>query len=140
MLVVTNRQRIVNEIAESSSEIDLRMGSILFNDWNEHCFFVWHNKRYIKILFADIRFVEGCKNYVKLHIGTKVYMTHATLKAVVSILPADAFIQVHKSFIVNLLYIHSFDHRFIYLENNEIPIGETFKEDWAKCFTASRLR
>jgi two-component system LytT family response regulator len=51
---------------------------------------------------ADIDWVDGASNYVRLHIGGRGHLVRDTLKAIAAKLPPERFVRVHRSVIVNL--------------------------------------
>ena len=75
-----------------------------------------------KVAFTDIKYVEGMKDYVLLHLCSekRPLVTHITMKAVEELLPAGAFMRVHRSYIVALDKIDSVSG------TNDISIGDTF--------------
>ena len=75
-----------------------------------------------KVEFADIRYVEGMKDYVLLHLLSekRPIVTHITMKAVEELLPAATFMRVHRSYIVALDKIDSVTGTY------DISVGDTF--------------
>ena len=73
-----------------------------------------------KIYVSQILFVEGMKDYVKIHLDgeTRPLITHATMKAIEDLLPSMNFMRVQRSYIVALDKIRSVDR------NNCIRIGD----------------
>lgn len=90
------------------------------------------DRRYIRIKYEDIRFVEGLKNTVIFHLENNTIVSRSTLKAIFGLLPSTNFIQVNKSFIVNKDKISSFNNQDIFIEKQEISIGPKFREDVMK--------
>ena len=74
-----------------------------------------------KVALADIRYVEGMKDYVLLHLCSekRPLVTHITMKAVEELLPAGTFMRVHRSYIVALDKIASISGSY------DISIGDT---------------
>ena len=74
-----------------------------------------------KVAFSDIRYVEGMKDYVLLHLCSekRPLVTHITMKAVEDLLP-DSFMRVHRSYIVALDKIDSVGGSY------DISVGDTF--------------
>jgi DNA-binding LytR/AlgR family response regulator len=62
-----------------------------------------------KVELADILYVEGMKDYVLVHLASEKQplVTHSTMKNMEDQLPGDAFLRVHRSFIVSLEHIDS---------------------------------
>ncbi|WP_322933501.1 MULTISPECIES: LytR/AlgR family response regulator transcription factor [Bacteroides] len=91
-------------------------------------FFVKADRRYFKVNFADILFIEGLKDYVILQLDDQRIITRMTLKAVFDLLPENTFIRVNKSYIVNTRHIDSFDNNDIFIKSNEIAIGNSYRD------------
>jgi DNA-binding LytR/AlgR family response regulator len=54
------------------------------------------------------------------------------VKTIAAQLPPALFARVSKSYIVNTLHISSFDNELIYIQKNEIPLGQGFKDDFMR--------
>ena len=85
---------------------------------------------------ADIVYLESAGEYVRLHIeGSSTITTLFRLKNMETTLPADGFLRVHRSYIVNLKRIASYTKGRIFLDNGEyIPLGENYKERFFEHF------
>ena len=77
--------------------------------------FVKSERRYFKVNFEDILFIEGLKDYVILQLKDQRIITKMTLKAIHEQLPASLFFRINKSYIINTRHITSFD-------NNDVTI------------------
>ena len=85
----------------------------------------------IKINLSDVVFIEGLKDYVKIHVVSgKPVVTLNSLKNMAEKLPTDAFVRVHKSYIVSINKINSIVRSRIIIGDKWIPIGENFKESF----------
>lgn len=85
---------------------------------------------------ADIVYLESAGEYVRLHIeGSSTITTLFRLKNMETSLPADSFLRVHRSYIVNLKRIASYTKGRIFLDNGEyIPLGENYKDRFLEYF------
>jgi DNA-binding LytR/AlgR family response regulator len=90
----------------------------------------------IKLLINDILYVEGLADYLKIHqITGKTLLTRMTMKNILSKLPSNDFIRVHRSFIIPLSRIKSVRNKVIQLEQEkEIPIGVSYEEEFNNAF------
>lgn len=86
------------------------------------------DRRFVRIRFADILYVEGLKDYITLHTRERKIVTRMTMKGIEDLLPIDQFIRVNKSYIANLDCIDSFDGNDIIIGKQEIAIGPNYKE------------
>lgn len=93
-------------------------------------FFVKADGKLVKINYQDIKYIEGMKDYLKIHTTAGTIITHFTMKAMEEQLPASKFLRVHKSYIIALSAIKAIDGSIIYLDidKGEIPVGSSFKD------------
>ena len=90
------------------------------------------------VKIADIVYLESAGEYVRLHIeGSSTITTLFRLKNMETTLPANLFLRVHRSYIVNLKRISSYTKGRIFLDNGEyIPLGENYKDRFFEHFKA----
>ncbi|MFP4090567.1 MAG: LytR/AlgR family response regulator transcription factor [Cyclobacteriaceae bacterium] len=81
----------------------------------------------IKVRYNDIRYIEGLKDYVKIHTTGKTIISLMSMKSLTEELPEN-FVRVHRSFILNFEYISLVKKRRIHIGDIEIPIGEVYRE------------
>ena len=101
-------------------------------------FFIFSEYREIKIYFHEVLYVEGLKDYVKIYTTQqgRPYLSRLTLKAIEAKLPFDAFCRVHKSFIVALSQISSFQRTRLFIGQQEIPIGSSYLTEFERRYRA----
>ncbi len=102
--------------------------------------FIKADRRYHKIYFKDVWFVEGLKDYVIIHTKNQKLITAMNLKSMHLKLPPEDFMRVSKSYVVNLEYIDSFDNHTLYVNESEIPLGEVYKKDFFEKYSGGTLR
>lgn len=83
--------------------------------------------KWVKIEYEHILFVEGVKDYVKVHLSQKRLMVHATMKDLVDQLPAAQFLRIHRSYIVNWSHVREVVHHSFRINDHLIPIGKTYR-------------
>jgi DNA-binding LytR/AlgR family response regulator len=88
----------------------------------------------VRISLADILFVEGLKDYLKIHLASspKPILTKMSLKAMEEKLPAGKFMRVHKSFIVGIDKVTIIKRDFVCIGNQEIPVSDFYKENLSR--------
>ena len=96
--------------------------------------FVKSNYKVIRILLADISYIESANEYIKIFLDNQeVITTFMRLKNIEELLPAGDFMRVHKSFIINLNKILAVDRNRIFIDKKKhIPVGEQYKEIFNK--------
>lgn len=95
---------------------------------NYEFFFVKSDRKFHKVKFDDILFVEGLKDYVILQLEGQKIITRMNMKGIGDLLPSDVFMRVNKSYIINTSKIESFDNNDIFIKNFEIPIGNSYRD------------
>lgn len=93
-------------------------------------FFLNADYRQVKIIFDDINWMEGVRDYVKIHLksSSKPLLFRTSLKALEPELPPSKFIRIHKSYIVAIESISAIKKTSLFINDMELPIGETFRE------------
>lgn len=94
--------------------------------------FVKSDQKLIRINFSDIDYIEGMKDYVKIFTREKMIVTLHTMKYFESSLPAEQFIRIHKSYIVNASSIKSIAGNELELRQTRLPIGSSYKDQLMK--------
>ena len=97
----------------------------------DHSFFVHVEYTQVKIHTADINYIEGLKDYIKIHLSgnAKPVLTRMTMKAMEEKLPAGAFIRTHKSYLVAVKKITAVKRDLVCIGSIEIPVSEFYKEN-----------
>lgn len=81
----------------------------------------------INVNLNDILYVEGLKDYIKIHLTSKTILTLNSLKKLQEMLPESRFVRVHRSFIVSLPKIDSIQRSRIVIGKTFVPVGENYK-------------
>lgn len=84
----------------------------------------------VKIMLADIMWIEGLKDYIRiyLHHSNKPIVTRMNMKTMEDELPPDKFIRIHKSYIIAVRYISSIRKNSVFINETELPLGESYKD------------
>ena len=88
----------------------------------------------LKVVMDDIMWVEGLKDYIKIHLksSSKAVITRMTMKAIEDILPPARFIRIHKSYIAAMNFITSVRKTSVMIGAMELPVSETYQEGLIK--------
>lgn len=98
----------------------------------EHLF-IKSEYKIVRIKINDILYVEGMREYVRIHIeNAKPLMSLLSMKNIEQRLPADRFMRVHRSFIVNLEKITTIERSRIAFEKKLIPVSDQYKDMFQK--------
>ncbi|MGM5630572.1 LytTR family DNA-binding domain-containing protein [Apibacter raozihei] len=101
---------------------------------NEKYIFVKSERRYFKINFEEILFIEGLKDYVIIQTDKQRIITKMNLKNIHAYLPKNIFFRINKSYIINTHHIDSFDSNDVHIQSYEISIGNIYRNNFLDLF------
>jgi two-component system LytT family response regulator len=95
----------------------------------EHDFmFVRAEYENVKLNFADILFIEGLKDYVKIYTTDNKYtLTLISLIKLENLLSSKGFARIHRSYIINIKHVKSIQKNKVLIAEKRIPISESYK-------------
>ena len=97
--------------------------------WPEY-FFVHAEYGLVKIVFFEIRMIEGLKDYLKIHLGeSKPLVIRMSMKSIEEKLPPGKFFRIHKSYIIAISQITTIRRNSVFLGELELPLSDLYKED-----------
>lgn len=91
--------------------------------------FVRHHDRIVKIIIADILYIEADRNYCRIHSKGKIFLLVATLKDIEKKLPKEYFIRVHRSYIINLSQIDEVAGKHLIISRKAIPLSKSLRSN-----------
>lgn len=92
--------------------------------------FVKDNNKLTKVLFDDIYYVEGMKDYIKIVCKDKSIITYMRMKVMEDVLPPDQFMRIHKSYIIRLQAIKSIMGNTVEVINGQtVIISKASRQD-----------
>jgi two-component system, LytTR family, response regulator LytT len=90
---------------------------------------------YVKLKFSDIQWLQAEGNYVEIHTTQKKHLIRTTLKDFFEKIPKSIFLQIHKSYVVNLKSITSVDNNFVHIAQNALPLSRVFRKPFIDQFS-----
>jgi DNA-binding LytR/AlgR family response regulator len=90
--------------------------------------FVRSDYKMKKIDIDDILFVESMKDYLIIHTKDQKTMTLMSFRQIESMLPAETFIRIHKSYLISMKHLESYDKNIVTVNGKNLQIGETYKQ------------
>ncbi len=121
-------RRAVEKAQSYKTVLDVESKKSVIERVENNYIFVKSDRRFHKVLFDNILFIEGLKDYIIIQLHDQRIVTKMTLKAVYELLPGQVFMRVNRSYIVNTDRIDSFDNNDIYIEKYEIAIGNSYRD------------
>ncbi|GAB3513036.1 LytR/AlgR family response regulator transcription factor [Emticicia fontis] len=85
-------------------------------------------KKKVKILFADILYIESQKEYIKIVTTKNTFLSKMSTHEIEALLPPTLFRRIHRSFIVSINKIDSYTAEMVELNGLSIPIGRGYRE------------
>jgi DNA-binding LytR/AlgR family response regulator len=91
--------------------------------------FVRHNEVMVKIIIADILYLEADRNYCNVYTKHSVYLLVNTLKNMEDKLPTEQFQRIHRSFIVNIKHVDEVAQNHLTVQNKILPLSKELRKD-----------
>tara|TARA_R110002072_G_scaffold200529_2_gene358244 strand:- start:10440 stop:11129 length:690 start_codon:yes stop_codon:yes gene_type:complete len=98
--------------------------------------FIKTENRLEKIHLHEILFIEGMRDYRRIHTGTKRIMTLQNFKDLEILIPKSLICRVHKSYMVSISKIDSIERSRIFIGKEVIPISDTYRESFFELIKA----
>ncbi len=120
--------------AKARTQFELITGSSERLESNNDFLFIKSDYKMVRINLNDIKYIEGMKEYVRIHLtNQKPVMTLLSMKALEEKLPADKFMRIHRSYIVNLNKVTTVERfRIVFDDKIRIPVSENYKDKFLK--------
>jgi two-component system, LytTR family, response regulator len=88
--------------------------------------FVKVDNKLVRVDFADVLYVEALGDYVHLVTTRSKLIVYSTMRAIEEKFPAQRFVRVHRSFIINIAYVQALEDNSLLINDKYIPIGQTY--------------
>lgn len=115
-------------VTENNKEIPF----VESNNSVEPSIYLRADRKNIKILLSDILFIESLKDYIKVITKDKTIIAKQSISSLEETLPTDKFLRVHRSFIVSINKIESFNQGLLQINKYEIPISRSYRHEVEK--------
>ena len=110
----------VNKVKSVSIEVN-------YTD-NKDYIFVNVQKKKVKILFSEIVFIESQKEYIRIVTTKNEYVSKMGTGEIETLLPKNLFKRIHRSFIISVQKIDSFNAEMVEVNGVSVPIGRGYRE------------
>lgn len=94
--------------------------------------FIKSEYKIVRINLNDIKYIEGMRDYIRIHqVHEKPIMALLNMKKIMAHLPAETFMRVHRSYIVNLGKIQTIERsRIVFDGKVYIPVSDRYKDSF----------
>lgn len=128
LLKPINQKRFTQAIAKAHEYFDYVNKKDQNADKN---IFVRADFSLVKIPLADILYIEGLADYLKIFIKDhKTIVARMPMKDMMEKLPSNGFVRVHRSFILPFSKIEAVRGKTIFIGDQEFPIGRTYADEF----------
>ena len=90
------------------------------------------DRKLVKIILADLLYIESARDYVKVFTKDASYITRQTISSIEAMLSGNEFIRIHRSYIISIKKITSFTNELVEIGNKELPIGKFYRNSFVK--------
>ena len=94
--------------------------------------YVRADRKMVKVMVDDIQYIESLKDYLRIFVGDHQVITKQTISALEEMLPEHDFMRIHRSFIVSLKKIDSYNQHAVFIGKTELPVGPLYKQEIKK--------
>ncbi|WP_346860118.1 LytTR family DNA-binding domain-containing protein [uncultured Draconibacterium sp.] len=127
--------KVIDKLGDKSEKnIQPQLPEDVQTTYTESYLSIRADRKFYKINFDDIKYIEGQKAYVTFHTQKKRITALASLKELEESLPKKQFIRIHKSYIVSIKEILSLEGNIIEVDDIKLPVGKLYKDDVMKVF------
>jgi DNA-binding LytR/AlgR family response regulator len=96
-------------------------------NWGDHSF-IKSGSKFFKVNFSEILYVQGMKDYVRIHAKDYQLISHQTMNELEALLPSKQFIRIHKSYIAAISHIRIIYGNSVEIDHTTLPIGNSYKD------------
>jgi two-component system, LytTR family, response regulator len=133
LLKPVSLERFIRACNKAQELFELKKGNIIpgERDKGDDYFFINVDYSLVKVMYNNIIWIEGLKDYIKIYLkdSAKPIIARLSLKSLEDELPPSTFLRIHKSYIVSKNFITSVKKSSVLLDNKtELPVGENYKD------------
>lgn len=133
---VSREQQPTGKIIPLDNEANRNTGSPereMILRMNDHIF-VKHNYAFVKLKLCELLYVEAENNYTSIITNDKKFLLRLSLNQLLEKINYKALVRIHRSYAVNINAITSFNEQEIEINQQHLPIGRNYKEEFMKHF------
>lgn len=114
---------------------------LINNEKDASHIFIQFEGKLQRIDLEEVVYVESAQNYIRIHLDNDIKLVYLTLKEIQERLPSTQFVQVHRSYLINLHKVIGVEGGMIHLsEGNTVQIGASFKKSFQRKITPHLIR
>ena len=87
------------------------------------------DRKNIKLSLNDILYIESIKDYIKVVTVSGTIITKQSISSVEEVLPRELFIRIHRSYIVAINKIESYNYEMVWIRKLQLPISRMYRHE-----------
>lgn len=128
-LKAVNKVMRLNIIATEEHKTPM---AITKNTFEDAFIYLRADRKNVKIFLGDILFIESLKDYIKVITTDKTIIAKQSISSLEETLPTDKFLRIHRSFIVAINKIDSYNQELVQINKYEIPVSRSYRHEFEK--------
>ncbi len=132
-------ERFLKASQKAMEFFQLKTNAASYSSSRADYFFVRCDRKFEKVFFRDVSYVEGLQNYAVIHLHDRKLITYITLTSLENQLPKDEFLKVHKSFLISVPHVKAIEGDEIIIDDARIPISRNLREQVTHQILGNRL-
>ncbi len=133
-------ERFVRAVAKAEETLKMSSCPSVIDAIEDKFIFIKSERKYVKVTFDELLFIEGLKDYVIIHATHGKYMTAMNVKTIYNKLPESIFFRVSKSYIINVNHIDDIDGAYINIKGSQVPIGRSYRDTFVEYINTRLVR
>jgi len=125
-------ERFQKAISKALSYFELKGKTVPSADLKTTYLTIKADHKLYKVQYADIRYIEGMREYVSFYTPSGRITALMSLKYLEQNLPQEIFVRCHKSYIVNKNVVEALDGHNLIIQGKQIPVGQLYKDEVLK--------
>jgi DNA-binding LytR/AlgR family response regulator len=124
-------ERFAKAIQKITAKAEEPVTTVSGTEENPHLF-LKVNKRLVKIDHKDILYAESLGDYLKVYTPAQTFVSYMTLSKLEGLLPANQFVRIHRSTLVNLTHVQYVEGNVVRIQQKDLAVGLTYKNNLAQ--------
>jgi len=94
------------------------------------------DKKLYALPFSEIFCIEGQGDYIRIHTSQHKLMVHNTIRKILESLPAEDFMRIHKSWVINTKHIEFIEGNQVKVSEHCLPVSPVHREELLTRFSS----
>lgn len=120
-------QRFLKAVNKAYAMHQRHLSNATTTETSRDFMFVKDGIKIVKVVYADILYIEGMKDYVKIVMEERFVMPLISMQNILKKLPKEQFVRIHRSYIVSLSKIETVVKNRVAIAGKWLPVGSLYK-------------